>query len=152
VLVLSGKLALAGLTVGGMALTLLALLSITCGTIYQKRFCGQMDLWTGSLVQFVAAGLVFLPLVLSFETMHINWSRNFIFALGWLVLVLSLGAISLLHLLIRHGAATRVSALFYLTPPSTALMAWAVFGEHLDAPALAGMALAAFGVALALRK
>lgn len=151
-LVLSGKLALAGFSFGGMALTLLALLSITCGTIYQKRFCGQMDLWTGSLVQFVAAGLVFLPLMLGFETMHINWSRNFIFALGWLVLVLSLGAISLLHQLIRHGAATRVSALFYLTPPSTALMAWAVFGEHLDAPALAGMALAAFGVALALRK
>ncbi|MBI5920366.1 MAG: DMT family transporter [Betaproteobacteria bacterium] len=151
-LVLSGKLALAGLSFGGMALTLLALLSITCGTIYQKRFCGQMDLWTGSLIQFVAAGLVFLPFMLIYETMQITWNRNFIFALGWLVLVLSLGAISLLHQLIRHGAATRVSALFYLTPPTTALLAWAVFGEQLDAPALVGMALAAFGVALALRK
>ena len=152
VLVLSGKLALAGLSQAGMALTLLALLSITCGTLYQKRFCGQMDLWTGSLVQFAATGLAFLPLVLTFETMHIHWSGSFLFALGWLVLVLSLGAISLLHLLIRHGAATRVSALFYLTPPSTALLAWLVFRERLDAPALAGMALAAFGVALALKK
>ncbi|MFA7282559.1 MAG: EamA family transporter, partial [Sterolibacterium sp.] len=106
----------------------------------------------GSLVQFVAAGLVFLPFMLMFETMQITWNRNFIFALGWLVLVLSLGAISLLHQLIRHGAATRVSALFYLTPPTTALLAWAVFGEQLDAPALVGMALAALGVALALRK
>lgn len=152
VLVLSGKLAMAGLSAGGLLLALLALVSITAGTLYQKRFCGHMDLWTGSLVQFVASGLVFLPLALTFETMHINWSGSFIFALGWLVLVLSLGAISLLHQLIRRGAATRVSALFYLTPPTTALLAWAMFGERLDALAMVGMALAAMGVALALRK
>jgi len=151
-LVLSGKLALAGLSTGGLLLALLALLSITAGTVYQKRYCGQMDLWTGSLVQFAASGLVFLPLALTSESMHINWSGSFLFALGWLVLVLSLGAISLLHQLIRRGAATRVSALFYLTPPTTALLAWGMFGEQLDLPAMAGMALAAFGVALALRR
>jgi len=152
VLVLSGKLALAGASVAGLALAVLALFSITAGTLYQKRFCGQMDLWTGSLVQFAATGLVFLPLALTTETMQVNWSGNFIFALGWLVLVLSLGAISLLHQLIRRGAATRVSTLFYLTPPVTALMAWAMFGEQLDLLALAGMALAAAGVALALKR
>ena len=151
-LVLSGKLALAGLSAAGALLALLALLSITAGTVYQKRYCGQMDLWTGSLVQFAASALVFLPLVLTSESMHIHWSGSFLFALGWLVLVLSLGAISLLHQLIRRGAATRVSALFYLTPPTTALLAWAMFDEQLDLPAMAGMALAAFGVALALRK
>ncbi|MFA6314188.1 MAG: DMT family transporter [Sterolibacterium sp.] len=151
-LVLSGKLAMAGLSAGGLILAALALFSITAGTLYQKRYCGRMDLWTGSFVQFAASGLVFLPLALTSETMRINWSGSFIFALGWLVLVLSLGAISLLHQLIRRGAATRVSALFYLTPPTTALLAWALFGERLDAPAIAGMALAAVGVALALRK
>lgn len=151
-LVLSGKLAMAGLSAAGLLLAALALVSITAGTLYQKRYCGQMDLWTGSLVQFAASGLVFLPLALTTETMHIHWSGSFIFALGWLVLVLSLGAISLLHQLIRRGAATRVSALFYLTPPTTAVLAWMMFGERLDAPAMAGMALAAFGVALALRK
>ena len=151
-LVLSGKLALAGLSSAGLLLALLALVSITAGTLYQKRYCGHMDLWTGSLVQFAASGLLFLPLALTSETMHINWSGNFVVALGWLVLVLSLGAISLLHQLIRRGAATRVSALFYLTPPTTALLAWAMFGEQLDALAMVGMALAAIGVALALRK
>ncbi|TRZ69315.1 MAG: DMT family transporter [Rhodocyclaceae bacterium] len=151
-LVLAGDLATTGLSAWGLLLALLALLSITGGTLYQKRHCGQMDLWTGSFVQFAASGLVFLPLALTFETLHIHWSGSFIFALGWLVLVLSLGAISLLHQLIRHGAATRVSALFYLTPPTTAILAWAMFGEQLDAPAIVGMAVAAFGVALALRK
>jgi len=151
-LVLSGKLAVAGLSTAGMLLALLALVSITAGTIYQKRQCGQMDLWTGSLVQFAASALVFLPLALTTESMHIEWSANFLFALGWLVLVLSLGAISLLHQLIRRGAATRVSALFYLTPPTTALLAWAMFGEQLDLPAVLGLVLAAFGVALALKK
>ena len=151
-LVLSGKLAMAGASVAGLALALLALLSITAGTLYQKRFCGQMELWTGSLIQFAATGLIFLPLALTLETMQVNWSGNFVFALGWLVLVLSLGAISLLHLLIRRGAATRVSTLFYLTPPATAVMAGAIFGEQLDLPALAGMALAAAGVALALKR
>ncbi|MBI3522950.1 MAG: DMT family transporter [Betaproteobacteria bacterium] len=152
VLVLSGKLALAGASAAGLALALLALVSITAGTLYQKRFCGQMDLWTGSLLQFAATSLVLLPLALTTETMRVNWSGNFIFALGWLVLVLSLGAISLLHLLIRRGAATRVSTLFYLTPPVTALMAWAMFGEQLDPLAMTGMALAAAGVALALKR
>lgn len=151
-LVLSGKLATAGLSTGGLLLALLALVSITAGTLYQKRYCGAMDLWTGSLVQFAASGLIFLPLALTTETMHINWSWSFVFAMGWLVLVLSLGAISLLHQLIRRGAATRVSALFYLTPPTTALLAWAMFGERLDAPAVIGMAVAAAGVALALKK
>lgn len=151
-LVLSGKLAVVGLSAQGLSLAVLALLSITMGTLYQKRYCGQMDLWTGSFVQFAASGLVCLPLALTFETMAVNWSVRFVFALGWLVLVLSLGAISLLHQLIRRGAATRVSALFYLTPPATALLAWGVFGETLDAPAMVGMALAAFGVAMALKR
>lgn len=151
-LVLSGKLALTGLSAGGMLLALLALVSITAGTLYQKRFCGHMDLWTGSLVQFAASGVLLLPLALTFETMQIRWSGSFLFALGWLVLVLSLGAISLLHQLIRRGAATRVSALFYLTPPTTAVLAWAIFGEQLDAKAIVGLTLAAIGVALAVKK
>ena len=142
VLVLEERIALAGLTLPGVLLSLLALLSITGGTLYQKRFCGHMDLWSGSLLQFVASGLLFLPLALGLETMHIRWSAKFAFALGWLVLVLSIGAISLLHLLIRRGAATRVSALFYLTPPTTALLAWLLFDERLGMVALFGMALA----------
>jgi len=84
--------------------------------------------------------------------MRVAWSGQFVFALGWLIFVLSLGAISLLHLLIRRGAATRVSALFYLVPPTTALLAFLIFGEKLGLAAVAGMAIAAAGVAIAVRK
>lgn len=129
-----------------------ALLGITAGTIYQKRFCTGMDLRSGSLVQFVAAGLFMAPLALAFETMQVRWTGEFVFALAWLVLVLSLGAITLLMSLIRRGEAAGVASLFYLTPPTTALMAWALFGERLTALGLAGMVVAAAGVALVVVK
>lgn len=142
----------AGMGPAALGLSIMALVSITVGTVYQKRFCPSFDLWTGSVVQFVAAGAVLLPFALAFETMTIQWSGPFLFALGWLVVVLSVGAISLLHLLIRRGAATRVSALFYLVPATTALFAWLLFDERLGPPALAGMGLSAFAVWLVLRK
>lgn len=147
-LVVLGRSALSGITPATLALSLLALASITAGTLYQKRYCGAVDLRTGSVIQFCAAGLVLLPLALAFETMRVHWTLEFIGALAWLALVLSIGAISLLYILIRKGAATRVASLFYLVPPATALMAYAIFGETLSAAAMAGMALAAIGVAL----
>lgn len=151
-LVVWDKLGFGGLSGAGFAFSTLALVSITLGTLYQKRYCAELDLWSGSVIQFVAAALVLLPFALAFETMRIAWSGQFVFALGWLIFVLSLGAISLLHLLIRRGAATRVSALFYLVPPTTALLAFFIFGEKLGLAAVAGMAIAAAGVAIAVRK
>ena len=128
---------------------LAALLGITAGTLYQKRFCPRFDLRTGSVVQFVPT-LALTALVASqTESLHIDWSGEFIFALLWLVLVLSLGAISLLNLLIRSGSAVNVASLFYLTPPTTALIAWAMFGETLSVIALVGMSVAVAGVWLA---
>ncbi len=151
-LVVWNKLGVAGIHGAGLFYALLALVGITLGTLYQKRYCSQLDMWSGSVIQFIAAGLVLLPFALAFESMHIEWSGQFVFALFWLIIVLSLGAISLLHFLIRHGAATRVSALFYLTPPTTAVMAWLIFDETMGPLAMAGMALAALGVAIAVRK
>jgi drug/metabolite transporter (DMT)-like permease len=150
-MVVWNKLALGVITTESLALTVLALLSITAGTLYQKRWCGAQDLRTQSVVQFIAAGLVLLPLSLAFESRPVVWSGEFIFALGWLVVVLSLGAISLLLLLIRRGAATTVSSLMYLVPAVTAVMAWLMFGETLTLLALAGMAVAVVGVALVVR-
>ena len=147
-LVVLGRSALSGITPATLALSVLALLSITVGTLYQKRYCGSVDLRTGSVIQFCAAGAVLLPLALIFETMRVHWTAEFMFTLAWLVLVLSIGAISLLYLLIRSGGATKVASLFYLVPPTTALMAYAMFGEQLSLTAMAGMALAAIGVAL----
>ena len=151
-LVVWDKLGFGGLSGAGFAFSTLALVSITLGTLYQKRYCAELDLWSGSVIQFIAAALVLLPFALAFETMRVAWSGQFVFALGWLIFVLSLGAISLLHLLIRRGAATRVSALFYLVPPTTALLAFLIFGEKLGLAAVAGMAIAAAGVAIAVRR
>jgi drug/metabolite transporter (DMT)-like permease len=126
-----------------------ALLGITVGTLYQKRFCPAFDLRTGSVIQFLPTLALSLLVASRTETMTIDWSTQFIFALLWLVLVLSVGAISLLNLLIRSGSAVNVASLFYLTPPTTALIAWAAFGETLTGLALAGMGLTVFGVWLA---
>ena len=148
-LVLAGKVSQSPGNVLGSLACVAALLGITAGTLYQKRFCEGMDLRTGSVVQFLAAGLATAPLAFWLEDMHVDWNGEFVFALLWLVLVLSLGAVSLLYVLIRRGAASQVASLFFLVPPCTALIAWPLFGETLGLVALAGMALTAVGVALA---
>ena len=125
-----------------------ALFGITVGTLYQKRFGGGID-WRPALgLQYAAAGLLFLFGAVVWETRTVHWTPQFIFALGWLVLVLSFGAVWLLYFLIRRAAATRVVSLFYLTPPVTALMAWALFDERLAPLALIGMAACVLGVFL----
>lgn len=150
-LVLSRKLGHGpGDLLGGVA-TVVGLLGITAGTIYQKRHGAGMDLRTGSVVQLAAASAATGVPALLFEDTRIVWSGDFVFALCWLVLVLSLGAVSLLYVLIRRGAAAQVASLFFLVPPVTALMAWPLFGETLGPVALIGMALTAAGVALANR-
>ena len=142
---------LSGVTPVSAGFALLALAGITMGTMYQKRFCGSFDLRAGSVIQFVAAGIALAPFALMFETREVKWSPALLFALGWLVLVLSIGAISLLALLIRRDAVTKVVSLMYLTPPVTAVMAWLVFGETLSIQALLGLGLAAVGVAMVVR-
>ena len=136
----------------GMSFAVAALLAITGGTLYQKRFCTGMDLRTGTLVQYLAALAVSMPVAMAFESMEIRWTLSFVLALGWLVLVLSLGAIGLLMTLIRLGEAAKVASFFYLVPPVTAVLAYALFGEALTPLALAGMAAAAAGVALVVQR
>jgi drug/metabolite transporter (DMT)-like permease len=131
--------------------TLVALLGITLGTLYQKRFCPATDLRTGGTIQYAAAGLVLGGLALTLESNRIVWTGELIFALAWLVLVLSVGAIGLLFVLIRHGAASRVAALFYLAPPLTVIAAWLLFDERLGVGALLGLGIVVAGVALVQR-
>jgi drug/metabolite transporter (DMT)-like permease len=151
VLVVGYRSTLIGATRGSVAMALLALGSITAGTLYQKRFGGAFDLRTGAVVQFVAAFVVVAPFAWIAEGWQVEWTPEFLFALGWLVIVLSIGAISLLALLIRRGEATKVASLFYLVPPVTAVVAFLVFGERLPLVAVAGMAFAVVGVALVVR-
>lgn len=141
-----------GFDLGALALGLAALGGITLGVIYQKRFCGRVELWSGALVQYAAAAAATGLVALAFESGRIVWSGDFLFALAWLTLVLSLGAVSLLMLLIRLGEAARTAGLFYLVPPVTALFAWALFGDRLGPLAFAGLALAALGVALVVTR
>lgn len=146
--VLWEKLAFEGIALVAVWPSVVGLIGITAGTLYQKRYCPDVDLAAGGVLQYGAALAVLLPVALFFEPMTVNWSLEFAVALGWLVLVLSVGAVSLLMLLVRQGAAAKVASFFYLVPPVTAVMAWLLFGETLGALALAGMALAALGVAL----
>jgi drug/metabolite transporter (DMT)-like permease len=135
----------------GWIASLVSLLGITFGTLYQKRYCGRIDWRTGNLVQYVAAGGLFWLGAFGFETRAIHWSGELIFAMTWLVLVLSIGAVALMYWLIRRSAATGFASLFYLVPAVTALLAYALFGEKLDALSLAGMVVCAVGVVMVSR-
>jgi len=147
-LVLHEKTASGGATPFGWLSATVALVGITVGTLYQKRFGGGMDWRPALCVQYAAAGILFTFGAFLFETRVVHWTPQFVFALGYLVLVLSFGGIWLFYFLIRRAAATRVVSLFYLTPPMTALMAWALFDERLVPLSLLGMAVCVVGVFL----
>jgi len=147
VLVLSPKLSGGELTGWNFALAMLALLSITAGTLYQKRFVSPCDVRTASLLQQLAALAVTLPLA-AMEAGAIEFHPQLIGAMAWAVLGLTLGGSSLLYLLIQRGAATEVSSLMYLVPPCTALLAWALFDELFSPMMAFGLVLTATGVAL----
>ncbi|WP_169567039.1 DMT family transporter [Sneathiella limimaris] len=132
----------------GFSLSFIALISISIGTLYQKKFCSDMSLKSGNFIQFVVASLYFLLVASLIEDMTVTWTGELVFALVWLIFVLSLGAVSLLYLLLRKGAASSVSSLFYLVPPCTAIVAYFLFGETLSGNALIGMVIAIIGVAL----
>ena len=149
-LVVWQKLGLGEINPFNILLALMALLSITAGTLYQKRFVAPCDVRTASLVQLASAFVVTLPLAL-LETEGMQWNGELAGAMAWSVLALTLGGSSLLYLLIQKGAATAVTSLLYLVPPTTALMAWALFGEPITLLTLAGIALTAAGVSLVVR-
>lgn len=146
--VLWEKLGFEGVPLVAVWPSVVGLLGITFGTLYQQRHGGGIHLATGGVIQYTAVLLALIPLMLAFETMAIDWAPELIFAMGWLVLVLSVGAVSLLMLLARRGAAAKTASLFYLVPPCTAAVAWPLFGEALGLMAIAGMAVTAFGVYL----
>jgi drug/metabolite transporter (DMT)-like permease len=150
VLVVWHKLGAGEVHARNLALALGALVSITAGTLYQKRFVKACDVRTANLVQLAAAFLVTLPLAFA-EDEAMRWNAQLAGSMAWSVLALTLGGSSLLYLLIQRGAATAVTSLMYLVPPATAVMAWVLFGEPLAPATLAGMGLTAIGVALVVR-
>lgn len=128
-----------------------SLFGITLGTLYQKRYGGGIDWRAGNTVQYAGALVLFGLASFTFETRIIHWNGELIFAIAWLVLVLSVAAVGLMYWLIRRSAATSFASLFYLVPAVTALLAFLLFGERLDALSIAGMGVCAVGVVLANR-
>jgi drug/metabolite transporter (DMT)-like permease len=129
-----------------------SLISITLGTLYQKRYCSQIDWRAGNLVQYIAVTVLFATAAWLFEGHVVHWTSEFVLALVWLAVVLSIGSIGLLYWLIRRSAATSVASLFYLVPAVTAVMAYVLFGERLDTVAVTGMVACAAGVFLVNRR
>jgi drug/metabolite transporter (DMT)-like permease len=129
-----------------------SLVSITLGTLYQRRYCGQIDWRAGNLIQYIAVCIFFAVAAWPFENHVVHWTQEFVLALLWLVVVLSIGSIGLLYWLIRRSAATSVASLFYLVPAVTAAMAYVLFGERLDLVAIVGMIACAAAVFLVNRR
>lgn len=144
------EIVLAGSLLGWIA-SFASLIGIALGTLYQKRFCGEIDWRTGNLVQYAGATVLFVLAAFAFETRAIHWTGELIFALAWLVFVLSVAAIGLMYWLIRRWAATGFASLFYMVPALTALLAFLLFGERLDTLSVVGMVVCAVGVVLVNR-
>jgi drug/metabolite transporter (DMT)-like permease len=149
-LVVARKLALGLGSAEGMAWAVVGLLGITFGTLHQKKYCPKMDPRSGSAIQFLVAALLLAPLALIFEEGVIHWTPTFIASLAYVAVVLSLITMILLTLMIQRGEASRVTSLFFLVPPGAALLAYLVLDEPIGPVALAGMVVAALGVALVM--
>ncbi|MEI8030703.1 MAG: DMT family transporter [Comamonadaceae bacterium] len=134
-----------------MLLAVAALISITIGTLYQKRFVAACDVRTANVVQLGAAMMVTLPLMF-LESEPMRWNAELAGAMAWSVLALTLGGSSLLYLLIQRGAAASVTSLMYLVPPTTAVLAWLLFSEPITALTIAGILLTAAGVSMVVRQ
>lgn len=152
VLVIWHKLTLGASFGPPLLLCVMALLAITGGTLYQKRFVPRFDLRTGQVVQFAAALAATLPVAWWAEPMRIEWNASVVVAMAWSVLVLTAGGISLMFYMLRHGRVTAVSSTMYLVPSVTTVMAWLLFGETLGAQAIVGMGVTLLGVYLVVAR
>lgn len=150
-LVVANKISLLGLSGASITLAIFALLSMTLGTLYQKKTCPSFDVRSGQVIQFLASLLVTLPFALMLETHTILWTPQFFAAMAWSIFVLSGVGISVLFIMIRHGAATKVTSYMYLVPAVTAIMAWLMFGERFTLNTMLGMLVALAGVALVVK-
>ncbi|MER8430856.1 DMT family transporter [Mesorhizobium caraganae] len=138
-----------GVTSETLVASLVSVLGMSAGTIWQKRYASGGDLVAATMWQYVGGGALMILASLAFETHTVVINGELIFAMAWLVLVLSIGAIFLLMVMIRDGEMSKVASLFYLVPAVTAVIAWALFGEQLSLVQIVGMAIATLGVGLA---
>ena len=150
-IVLSERMGIGAGTAAGFFFSGLTPIFITTASLYQKKFCANSDLRIVMVVQQIAAGFCNFCIAMAIGTGEITWSAELIFVWIWLVVILTFGANNLYFLMLRHGAASRVSSLFYLTPPTAVLMGWISYGESMGLVALGGFAVAIAGVFLITR-
>ena len=139
----------AGFSSWAVVLVICALLGISIGSVYQKRYSLGINLLSSIWWQYFFALIACAVIAFTFETREIDWQWGFIVSLSWQVLALSVGAILLLMIMINMGKSARVASLFYLVPPTVAVQAWILFGETMGLMALVGLLVIAFGVAMA---
>ena len=149
---LTEQIAFDGFPIWAVFAVIISLFAISIGTIYQKRFCSNMNLYSGAWVQYFSASILCILIVLFFENGEVSWSRTFILVMTWQVLGLSIGAILLLMTMIKKDALASVGSYFYLVAPLVAIQAWFLFEETIGLSALAGVMLISFGVAITTSK
>lgn len=147
-LVVSHKLTFNHTHIVGILMSVLSLLGLSLGNLYQKRFCSHMNIFTGGIIHSLSAGIASFIGAFIFETMKINWTGQFVFALTWMSVVVSIGALSLLYLLIRHAEVSRVASIFYLVPVSAAIASYFIYHETIDLFGVVGIIIIALGIAL----
>ncbi|MCY0150438.1 DMT family transporter [Hoeflea sp. G2-23] len=135
-----------------LLVNVIGMISVTAGTLYQKRHLQEGDLRAIATLQYVGGFLVVMPLALLYEPMQIDWTLEFVLAMGWSVFGLSLVSIMLLLYLIRRGQVSRAASLTYLVPPAVAVESWFLFSEKLTLPMIAGTLIVVIGVWLTNRK
>jgi drug/metabolite transporter (DMT)-like permease len=151
-LVIAEKISSIDLSIESVLLAIFALICITAGTLYQKKYCSSFDFRTSQVIQFGACLIAVLPFATVLENFYFDWTPALMAAYLWSVFGLTGTGISLLYFMIRHQSATQVTSYLYMVPSVTALMAWAMFNETLRPLALVGMGVATLGVALVTRK
>jgi drug/metabolite transporter (DMT)-like permease len=150
-IVLSDRLGVGAGTMTGFIFAGLTPIFITAASLYQKKFCANSDLRIVMIVQQTAAGICNFCIAMAIETGQVAWSAEVIFVWMWLVFILTVGATNMLYLMLRHGEASRVSSLFYLTPPTAVFLGWVTYGETMGIVAIGGFAVAVAGVFLVTR-
>lgn len=148
ILVVGEKASFNSYYLGGILMSVFGLFGLTVGNLYQKQFCGQMNIFTGGVIQSVASGIICFVFAIFCEPLTVQWTGQFIFALLWMCVVVSLGAISFLYILLRKGESHKVASIFYLVPAVTAIISYFVFKSTLDRYEIAGMLIAMLGVGL----
>lgn len=148
ILVLMNNMDITTASLYSVTLSVLGLLGLSLGNLYQKKFCANMNIFSGGAIQSMASGFVCLVLIVMFDSYEVVWTNEFIYALLFMTLGVSIGALSLLYIMIRRSEVSKVASIFYLIPVSAAISGYFVYGETFELITIMGIFIVAIGVYL----